>query len=83
MYQLVNFLALLCNILSFAIFVRAILSWFPISPNNSFVVVLYQVTEPFIAPLRRVIPMLGMIDITPLVAMIILQIVGTTLSNIY
>lgn len=82
MYQLVGFLALLCNILSFAIFLRAILSWLPIGPNNSFVVVLYQVTEPFIAPLRRVVPTLGMIDITPLVAMVILQIVGTTLSSI-
>lgn len=83
MYQLVNFLVLMCNILSFAIFLRAIISWFPISPNNSIIAVLYQVTEPFIAPLRRVVPMLGMIDITPLVAMVILQIVASTLSNLY
>lgn len=83
MYQLVNFVALVCNILSFAIFLRAIISWFPISPNNSLVAVLYQVTEPIIAPLRRVVPTLGMIDITPLVAMVLLQIVASTLAGVY
>ena len=82
MYQLIGFLVLMCNILSFAILLRAILSWFPISPNNSLVVVLFQVTEPFIAPLRRVIPSLGMMDITPLVAMVLLQIVASTLSGL-
>jgi len=82
MYQLIGFLVLMCNILSFAIFLRAILSWFPIGPNNSLVVVLFQVTEPFIAPLRRVIPSLGMMDITPLVAMVLLQIVASTLSGL-
>ncbi len=83
MYQLVSFLVLMCNILSFAIFLRAILSWFPISPNNPLVGVLFQVTEPFIAPLRRVIPLLGMMDITPLVAMVLLQIVASTLAGLY
>lgn len=82
MYQLISFLVLLCNILSFAVFLRAILSWFPISPDNSLVVVLHQVTEPIIAPLRRVVPTVGMIDITPLVAMIVLQIVASTLASV-
>ncbi len=83
MYQLVSFLVLMCNILSFAIFLRAILSWFPISPNNSLVTILFQVTEPIIAPLRRVIPLVGMMDITPLVAMVLLQIVASTLAGLY
>lgn len=82
MRQLLSFLALMADILSFAVFLRAIISWFPISPNNSFVVVLVQVTEPIIAPLRRVVPLLGMMDITPLVAMVALQIIAGWLRAI-
>ena len=59
-----------------AIFVRALLSWFPIDPRNPLVTLLYDVTEPILDPLRRVIPRLGMIDITPLVAIILIQVIG-------
>ncbi|MDP2727697.1 MAG: YggT family protein [Dehalococcoidia bacterium] len=82
MRQLLEFLALICNILSFAVFLRAIISWFPISPNNSLVVVLFQVTEHILAPLRRVVPLVGMMDITPLLAIVILQIVAQTLTSL-
>jgi YggT family protein len=40
---------------------------------------LYEVTEPILAPLRNVIPRIGMIDITPLVAIILIQIIGQAL----
>ncbi|MDO8690404.1 MAG: YggT family protein [Dehalococcoidia bacterium] len=83
MYQLFHFLSLMCTVLSFAVFLRAIISWFPISPDNSLVVILNQVTEPIIAPLRKVIPNLGMMDISPLVAMILLQIVASMLDSLY
>jgi len=63
-------------VLTGAIFVRALLSWFPIDPRNPLVTLLYDVTEPILDPLRRVIPRLGMIDITPLVAIILIQVIG-------
>ena len=59
-----------------AVFVRALLSWFPIDPRNPLVTILYDVTEPILDPLRRVIPRLGMIDITPLVAILLIQVIG-------
>ena len=59
-----------------AIFIRALLSWFPIDPRNPLVTLLYDVTEPILDPLRRVIPRLGMIDITPLVAILLIQVIG-------
>ena len=62
--------------LTAAIFFRALLSWFPIDPRNPLVTVLYDVTEPILDPLRRVIPRIGMIDITPLVAIILIQVIG-------
>jgi YggT family protein len=63
-------------VLTAAIFFRALLSWFPIDPRNPLVTVLYEITEPILDPLRRVIPRLGMIDITPLVAIILIQVIG-------
>ena len=66
-------------VLTALIFFRAILSWFPIDPGNPLVTVLHELTEPILAPLRNVIPRLGMIDITPLVAIILIQIIGQAL----
>ena len=43
--------------------------------------ILFEITEPILDPLRRVIPRLGMIDITPLVAIIIIQVVGNVAAN--
>lgn len=67
--------------LTAAIFFRALLSWFPIDPRNPLVTILYEVTEPILEPLRRVIPRLGMIDISPLVAIIIIQVIGNVAAN--
>ena len=59
-----------------AIFIRVLLSWFPIDPRNPLVTVLYDVTEPILEPLRRVVPRLGMIDISPMIAIILIQVIG-------
>jgi YggT family protein len=66
----------LTQILTAAIFFRAILSWFQMDPRNPLIAMLDQITEPILAPLRRVVPRLGMIDITPLVAIILLQVIA-------
>jgi len=76
---------LICQVLTFAVFFNAILSWIVIaSPRNRFVISLYQVfrqiTDPILAPLRRIIPLIGMMDITPIVAIIILQIISQVIA---
>jgi YggT family protein len=76
-----NFVWLLCQVLAMAIFVRALLSWIPnLRPDNPLVKFLMDITEPILAPLRRVIPMVGMMDLSPLIAMIVLSQVGGILS---
>ena len=72
---LFDFLRFLCWILSLAIIV-AILSWFSPEPTNILAVILYRVTEPILSPLRRIIPLVGQFDFTPLVAIILLQIIA-------
>ncbi len=80
---IITFVYFLCQALTIAIFVRAILSWFPnVSNDNPFVALVYQITEPILAPLRSVIPLVGMIDITPLVAIITLQIIASIFSRL-
>jgi YggT family protein len=71
----------LIQILAFAIFARALLSWFPIDRNGPVVRALDAITDPIIQPLRRVIPPIGMIDITPMVAMILLFVIGGILLS--
>ena len=57
---------------------RAVLSWFPMtaeSPLNPVRRVIFLVTEPVLAPFRRLIPPVGMIDISFLVAFIVIEII--------
>ncbi len=78
----INFFDLLFTLLSFAIIARALLSWFRPDPYNPAVRFLDQITEPIIAPLRRVIPPIGgAIDITPIIALVLIQIVQAIVHN--
>ncbi len=69
------FIFLLTQVLAIAIIIRALLSWFPMG-QNLITLLLDQITEPVLAPLRRVVPRLGMFDITPIVAILLLQLIG-------
>ncbi|MEE8473269.1 MAG: YggT family protein, partial [Dehalococcoidia bacterium] len=80
---IINFIDILVQILAFAIIARAVLTWFPIKPNNVLVVFLFQVTEPILAPLRRVVPRLGMLDLTPLIAIVLLQITAGLIRRLF
>lgn len=81
MTPLINGVGLIMFIGGFAVFARAILSWFPIDRSGPVVQALDAVTEPILDPLRRVIPPLGMIDLTPMIAMLFLLIVGQKLMD--
>ncbi|MGH7665036.1 MAG: YggT family protein [Gemmatimonadaceae bacterium] len=60
------------GVLKIALIVRVISSWFRISEYSKWIRWAVVLTEPILRPLRNVIPPLGMIDITPLVAYFIL-----------
>ena len=75
---LFNIIRLLCEVLTFAIFFRSILSWFSTRPNT-LTIILDKVTEPILSPIRRIIPRAGMFDLTPLVAIILLQLIARLL----
>lgn len=59
---------------------RAVLSWFPVQPGSALAGLnhwLYVLTEPVVAPFRKVIPPMGMFDISYLVAMLVVWLVTT------
>ena len=55
------------------IIVRVLISWVNPDPFNPIVQGLSRLTDPILEPLRRVIPTIGPIDISPLAALLILQ----------
>jgi len=63
------------DIMRLALLVRVLSSWLPISPYSKWIRWSYVLTEWMLAPLRRVIPMVGMFDISPIVAWIFLSLV--------
>jgi len=79
-------LGLLCLILNayfIALFIRIILSWFPIQPGSAMAQifsVLYTITEPVLGPVRRMIPPIGGgIDISPIIVFLGIQVLATVL----
>lgn len=80
MSTFLDFIYLLYLVFLFAMVIRAALSWFAVRPDNPLVIFIYQITEPILAPLRRVVPRIGLLDVTPIVAVILLYIVVTLLD---
>jgi YggT family protein len=79
-------LNLLCSLISvyyIILFARVILSWFPLQPGTalaSIASIIYQLTEPVMGPVRRIIPTVGMIDISPIVVFFGLRILQSAIG---
>ncbi len=82
MNQLVSIVEVFINILIFAIFARSLLTWFPIDHNGPIFQALDAITEPILAPLRKVIPLVGMVDITPMIAVFVLYFLAQALATV-
>lgn len=67
---------------SVVIIAGALLSWFSPDPRNPLVQAIYSVSEPLLAPFKRFIPLVGAIDITPIVALLTFQLVGGGLQRL-
>jgi YggT family protein len=69
------------SLLTLAIIIRAILSWFQLDPMNPLIQALRAVTDPIIEPIRNVMPRIGMIDLSPFVAIILLTFISRVLQQ--
>lgn len=58
---------------SIALIVYILMSWFPGARESQFGSILGRICEPYLEPFRKIIPPLGMIDISPIVAILVLN----------
>jgi YggT family protein len=80
--NVIQLLVTLIQLYSLVILVRIILSWIPnVDRGNQIVRLLYQITDPVLEPVRRVIPPIGMIDISPIIVFIGLHILQRVLVS--
>jgi YggT family protein len=64
---------------------RAVFSWFPVRPGTALAsinAVLYELTEPVLSPVRRLIPPVGMLDLSFLVVFFFLIILRSVVCSI-
>ena len=84
----VTLVSLLFQIYEFLLLIRVLLTWINADPyrpviDHPAVRVLERITDPVLAPLRRLIPPIGgTVDISPVVALIILEIVRRILVSV-
>ena len=69
-----DLLKMLIDIFVYAIFAGALLSWFAAGSYSSASSILYSLTDPLLNVCRKVLPDLGGIDLSPLVALVLLQL---------
>jgi YggT family protein len=79
---LLNLIGILVEIYSLAIFARLLITWVPnLDPYHPVVQFLNQATEPVLEPARKLIPPIGMVDISPVIVLVVLQFLASALLN--
>ncbi|MFC2007062.1 YggT family protein [Chloroflexota bacterium] len=78
---LFNILENVCRVLIYLIVIRVVLSWFVQRPNM-LTILLDKIVEPILYPLRRIIPRVGMMDFSPLAAILLLQLIIWLINRI-
>jgi YggT family protein len=75
---LIGFLIQIVNIafsvLIWLVIIRCLLSFIPHNPYQSIIRFVYEITEPIMAPFRRVVPLIGNLDLSPFVVVLVLEI---------
>ena len=74
-------LGLLVNIYFFALLAMIILSWIAPGSSNPAVYLLYQITEPVMAPVRKILPPMGGLDFSPIVVFILINVIQIGLRH--
>ena len=75
---LAQLIDLLAQLLILLVFVSVILSWF-MSPYHPVRMAIDRIIEPMLAPIRRVVPSAGMFDFSPLILMILIELIDRIL----
>jgi YggT family protein len=79
--SLVTIINIVSQILVLLVFVSVILSYF-MDPNHPIRRGVDNIVEPMLSPIRRVVPLLGMLDFSPLVLILLIQLVKNLLVSL-
>lgn len=79
--MIVAFISLLVQLFSLLVLARVLLSWVQVDPYHPAVQFIYQVTEPFLKPVRDVLPPAAGFDFSPIVVLILAQILASILMG--
>jgi YggT family protein len=80
-YYLVQIINLLASLITIIVIVQVLLSYF-LSPYHPLRSAIDNLVNPMLAPIRRYMPRVGMFDFSPLVLIIIVQIIARLLSSL-
>jgi YggT family protein len=76
--NLINFIA---NLLIILVIVDSVLSFF-MSPYHPIRITLDRILSPMLAPIRRIVPLVGMLDLSPLIFIILVEILSSILVRL-
>jgi YggT family protein len=88
MHTVASIVSVLIQVYEFLLLIRVLLSWINVNPyrpviDHPVVDILQRITDPVLAPLRRLIPPIGgAVDISPVVALIILEVLRRILVSV-
>ncbi|MFH1411122.1 MAG: YggT family protein [Candidatus Omnitrophota bacterium] len=75
-------ISLIFNIVYFLLVIRIILSWVGADPYSEMVSIVYRVTDPILAPLKRLPLQAGMMDFSPIVAFLLISVAKNFIVNV-
>lgn len=82
---LVSFIRIFAELVFFAILARVLISWFSLGggrPTGRFSSFIFEATDPFIRIARKIPHRIGMLDLSPIIAMFGVNILGNLLANL-
>jgi len=81
-WSVLGMLGLLVNIYFFALLAMIILSWVAAGSRHPAIYLLYQITEPVMAPFRKVLPPMGGLDLSPILVFVLINIIQIALRHL-
>lgn len=81
-YTILTVISGILTILSYAIIARAVMSWIRPNPHHPLMRILRKITDPILDPLERIIPPIAGMDFTPVIAIVLIQLVQGLLPRL-
>ena len=80
-WSVLGVVGLLVNIYFFALLAMIILSWVAAGSQHPAIYLLYQITEPVMAPFRKALPAMGGLDFSPILVFILINVIQIALRH--